>query len=240
MATLRSRIEVLEQQVRQSQPASQVDADGTPSQVQSASESVPSATLPEQPLSIISQRFLPSSSVTRQAVEGYFSSSGKLFHIFTRPQISVFMDSVWKNVDNGSLSWKADVCCITAIAAVGIQYTDTTGDTDADTFYEISKVHLDSVLEMRPLDAIKICTLLCMYNLMSGKAVASLVYGSEDPHYALAAMTPLKLNVISDCGLALGRRFGLYNSQRCQLPSLTDSMWVDYRRAWCTLVFVST
>ncbi|KAI0439798.1 hypothetical protein F4803DRAFT_529580 [Xylaria telfairii] len=220
VATLRSRIEVLEQQVRQSQPVSQVDAGGTLFQVQCASELVPSATPAEQPLSIISQRFLPSTSVTRQAVEGFLSSSGKLFHVFTRPQISVFMDSVWKNVEIGSQSWKADVCCLTAIAAVGIRYTDTTGDMDAcNAFYDISKVHLDSVLEMRPLDAIKIYTLLCMYNITNWKAVASLAY--------------------ADFGLALGRRFGLYGQHR-RLPSLTDSMWADYRKAWCTLVFVST
>ncbi|KAI0450975.1 hypothetical protein F5B21DRAFT_517035 [Xylaria acuta] len=219
VTALRSRIEVLEQQVGQSQSARQAGASRTRSQFQSGLDSVPSATSADQPPCIISQRFLPSISVTRQAVDGFFSSSGKLFHIFTRAQVCAFLDSVWKDVDLENQSWKADVCCLMAIAAVGIQYTDTTGDADvSDTFYDICKVHLDSVLETRPLDAIKICTLLCMYNV-TNKAVASLSY--------------------ADIGLALCRRFGLY-SRRRQLPSLTDSMWVDYRRASRTLVFLST
>ncbi|KAI8948598.1 hypothetical protein F4801DRAFT_581237 [Xylaria longipes] len=219
VAALRSRIEVLEQRVGQAQSASQADTSRTQSEFLSKPDSVSSATSAEQLPSIIAQRFLPSISVTRQAVEGFFSGNGELFHVFTRAQVSVFMDSVWKDVDIGSQSWKADVCCLMAIAAVGTLYTDTTGDTDvSDAAYDISKAHLDSVLEMRPLDAVKICTLLCMYNVMS-KAVASLAY--------------------ADIGLALCRRFGLYN-QRRQLPSLTDPMWVDYRRAWHTLTFLST
>ncbi|RYC56253.1 hypothetical protein CHU98_g9955 [Xylaria longipes] len=183
VAALRSRIEVLEQRVGQAQSASQADTSRTQSEFLSKPDSVSSATSAEQLPSIIAQRFLPSISVTRQAVEGFFSGNGELFHVFTRAQVSVFMDSVWKDVDIGSQSWKADVCCLMAIAAVGTLYTDTTGDTDvSDAAYDISKAHLDSVLEMRPLDAVKICTLLCMYNVMS-KAVASLAYAGEDPHY---------------------------------------------------------
>ncbi|KAI0547703.1 hypothetical protein F4679DRAFT_553113 [Xylaria curta] len=219
VAALRSQIKILEQQVGQSQHASEASASETQHQLRSRSASVPQATSPDQSPSIIPQRFLPSISVTQQAVDGFFSSSGKLFHIFTRSQASDFMDSVWKAANIESQNWKANVCCLMAIAAVGTQYTESTGGTDAsDTFYDISKVYLDSVLEMRPLDAVKIYSLLSMYNVTE-KAVASLVY--------------------ADTGLALCRRFGLY-CQRCQLPSLTDAMWMDYRRAFRTLMFLST
>ncbi|KAI1742774.1 hypothetical protein F4680DRAFT_411729 [Xylaria scruposa] len=220
VTALRTRIKVLEQQVGQFRHASQTVASKTQPQLQSRSASVlPQATSSDQLPSIVPQRSLPSISVTQQAVDGFFSSSSKLFHIFTRSQVSVFMESAWNGVHIESQDWKANVCCLMAIAAVGTQYTDTAGDTDAsDTFYDISKVYLDSVLEMRPLDAVKIYTLLCMYNIMK-KAVASLAY--------------------ADTGLALCRRFGLH-CRRCQLPSLTDTMWMDYRRAFRTLMFLST
>ncbi|KAK5625248.1 hypothetical protein RRF57_000964 [Xylaria bambusicola] len=67
-----------------------------------------------------------------------------------------------------------------AVAAAGAQYTNTSEDIGSSyAFYSIAKDYLDDVLEARPLDAIKVCTLLCQYNIVD-KPTTSLAYAGKD------------------------------------------------------------
>ncbi|GAP90753.2 putative nitrate assimilation regulatory protein nirA [Rosellinia necatrix] len=124
-----------------------------------------------------------------------------------------------QSANDGEEARNADLCCLMVVAASGALYTDT-ADAAASSamFYGIAKIHFDAVLETRPLDAIKVCTLFCLYNILD-KAVTSIAY--------------------ADIGLGLCHRFGLY-SKHPQSPDMADSMWVDYRRAWRTLIFFSS
>ncbi|KAI0409244.1 hypothetical protein F4802DRAFT_241299 [Xylaria palmicola] len=200
LAALQSRVQALEQQVHQSQLPVDTEAQtqrrplpDTPSLISSNN----------QLLTTAHQEPMPSASVTQEAIDAFFNWSGKLFHIFTRPQVSLFADSAWKSSDN----------------TAGSQHIDTSDDTiSPNVFYSIAKVYLDAILETRPLDAIKVCALLGIYNFMD-KTMASLAF--------------------VDIGLGLCRRFKL-DSQERQLSTLTDLMWVDYHEASHTLMFLST
>ncbi|KAI1758787.1 hypothetical protein GGR53DRAFT_471995 [Hypoxylon sp. FL1150] len=162
---------------------------------------------------------LPTIPFTQRALDGFFSCSGKLFHFFSRPQVSAFFDSVFQDEGELNSDKKADICCLMAVAAAGYQYTENKGGQESDErFYSLAKHYLDDIIETRPLDAIKVCSLLGMYNIFK-KNTTALAY--------------------VDIGLGMCLRFGL-DCERRQLSSLTDGMWLDYRRAWRTLTFFST
>ncbi|GAW22559.1 hypothetical protein ANO14919_120990 [Xylariales sp. No.14919] len=217
VAALQSRIQELEEEASHFRSAHQADSSEPWSRVQPGPDAPFPPTLASQPLGSTPQASLPSPLLTQEAIDSFFSCSGKLFHVFNNTQVSRLADSVWNGAENGSQSWKADVCCVMAVAAAGAQYANTTEDSSsADVFYHIAKRYLDELLETRPLDAIKVCTLLCFYNVMD-KALTSLIY--------------------AEAGISLCRRFGLSNRHRGS-STLTDSMWVDYRRAWRTLIFL--
>ncbi|KAI1429321.1 hypothetical protein F5Y12DRAFT_710226 [Xylaria sp. FL1777] len=162
---------------------------------------------------------VPSAPVTNSAIDGFFSCSGKLFHVFSEAQVSRIAESVYSEMDTESEDRRADIGSLMAVAAVGSQYANTViEDKVRETFYNVAKFYLEDVITRRPLESIKVCTLLCMYNVF-GKATVSLAY--------------------SDVGLGMCDRYGLHCQQR-QLGGITDSTWIDYRKTWRTLVFLST
>ncbi|RYC62437.1 hypothetical protein CHU98_g3787 [Xylaria longipes] len=77
-----------------------------------------------------------------------------------------------------------------------------------------NKIPVKNRTMVRPLDAIKVSTLLYMYNVF-GKATVSLAYADG------------AWNVRQVC-------------QRRQLDEITDLMWLDYHKAWSTLIFLSS
>ncbi|KAI0441934.1 hypothetical protein F4803DRAFT_562707 [Xylaria telfairii] len=149
---------------------------------------------------------MPNTPVTKRAIDGFFSCSGKLFHVFSQSQVSDIVDSVYSEPDSESEGRKASIGSLMAVAAVGSQYANTAIDNKVqETFYTFAKYHLDAVITQRPLDAIKVCTLLCMYNVF-GKATVSLAY--------------------ADAGLGICDRYGLHCPQR-QLDGIPDSTWLS-------------
>lgn len=182
VSALRSRIRVLEEQIGRSQLA---DTDSEePSEAQSglmppSDTPTPGASRHESPGSL-HRESLPSVSVTQQAVDGFFRCDGLLFHVFSRPQVDHFVDSVHASAGENEQSREADICCLMAIAGTGSLYADTIeADAYADKFYSIAKLKFDAVLEMRPLDGIKVCALFCLYNILD-KTVASVAYAGKD------------------------------------------------------------
>ncbi|KAK5627723.1 hypothetical protein RRF57_003438 [Xylaria bambusicola] len=162
---------------------------------------------------------IPSAPLTRRAIDGFFSCSGKLFHVFSQAQVTHIADSVFEERGSKGEDRKADIASLMAVAAVGSQYMNTTMDDKVqETFYSVAKIYLDAVIMRRPLEGVKVCTLLCMYNVF-GKATVSLAY--------------------ADAGLGMCDRFGLHCPRR-QIDGIEDSAWIDYRKAWRTLIFLST
>ncbi|KAH7468366.1 hypothetical protein FOMA001_g15867 [Fusarium oxysporum f. sp. matthiolae] len=119
---------------------------------------------------------IPSASTTQAAVDSFFSSSGKLFHVFSREQVSGYYKDVFGRDGCPIPNQKTAICCLAAVAAVGVQYN--AGDFEASiegVFYDLARHFFGSFMEEQPLDAIKVCALLAMYNIMN-KATVSLAY----------------------------------------------------------------
>ncbi|KAG7131588.1 Regulatory protein GAL4 like [Verticillium longisporum] len=162
---------------------------------------------------------IPSASITQAAVDSFFSSSGKLFHVFSREQVLGYYKDVFGSDGCPIPSQKTAVCCLAAVAAVGVQYNAGDFDVGIDgVFYDVARHFFGNFIEEQPLDAIKVCALLAMYNIMN-KTTASLAY--------------------IEVGLSMSKRHNL-NDKCYSYAGLSPEEWVDYRRTWRTLMFFSS
>ncbi|KAK8004508.1 plasma membrane SNARE protein (Sec9) [Apiospora arundinis] len=163
--------------------------------------------------------WLPPPDLTRRFVETFFSCSGKLFHVFSKDQINQCFETTFQTPNNGSLEYKADVCCLMTVAAIGAQYEHEVIDVEAQhTFYDVARHHLEAVIQARPLDAIKITTLFCLYNIMD-KTTVAVAY--------------------VEIGLGTCKRYRL----ECKMPpqgEFPEARWAEYRKAWRSLIFFSS
>ncbi|KAH8898589.1 hypothetical protein GQ53DRAFT_712005 [Thozetella sp. PMI_491] len=164
--------------------------------------------------------WIPPPDVARHTVDSFFDCSGRLFHLFSRDQMSDYFDIIYQIEGTASgPALELALGCLLSVAAVGAQYA--AGGTSHEmekSLYTSAKGYLDPILESHPLDAIKVCTLLAMYNIMDKTTVA--------------------LSYV-EVGLSLCRRNGL-DCKTCQRPGLSQVEWLGYRRAWRTLLFFSS
>ncbi|RGP80771.1 nitrate assimilation regulatory nira [Fusarium longipes] len=115
----------------------------------------------------------PDASVTAQALDSFFSCSGKLFHVFNKDDILEYYRHVFEAEESFSESLEAKLGCIMAVAAVGAQYQSSKFSKDLRVrFYNLAKLSLDAIIEQQPLQAIKVCTLLAQYNIFDKEMVA--------------------------------------------------------------------
>lgn len=122
---------------------------------------------------------LPSAKTTWAGVQSFFSATGKLFHIYTQQQMQDYYRAVFGVDGKPDTSRKLEICCLYAFAAVGIQYN--AGDFKkglGEAFHGVSRRFFSEVMEDRPLDTIKVCTLFAMYNILD-KATVALAYVGE-------------------------------------------------------------
>ncbi|KAH6874296.1 hypothetical protein B0T10DRAFT_521993 [Thelonectria olida] len=162
---------------------------------------------------------VPSASTTQAAVDSFFSSSGQLFHVFSREQVSGYYEDVFGSDGCPIQSQKTAICCLAAVAAIGVQYNADDFEVGIDgVFYDVTRHFFENLMEEQPLDAIKACTLLAMYNIMN-KATVSLAY--------------------IEVGLSMSKRHNL-NDKCYHYPGLSPEEWVDYRRTWRTLLWLSS
>ncbi|KAK5995253.1 hypothetical protein PT974_03652 [Cladobotryum mycophilum] len=165
------------------------------------------------------QHCIPSASDTQEAVNVFFSCSGRLLHVFSKEQAEARYSAVFNDQNESTEGSKADLCCVMGLASVGAQYMCGVLEKETEeAFYGIAKHYLDMVIEERPYDAIKVCALLAMYNIM-GKATVSLAY--------------------VEIGLGMCRRFGI-NTHAGQMYATSEEEWVDNRKTWRTLMFLSS
>ncbi|KAL6405769.1 hypothetical protein AUP68_10907 [Ilyonectria robusta] len=132
--------------------------------------------LPADASTFLISLVIPSASTTQAAVDSFFSSSGKLFHVFSREQVTGYYKHVFGSDGCPIRSRKTAICCLATVAAVGVQYNTDDFEVGMDgVFYDVAKHFFENLMEEQPLDAIKACTLLAMYNIMT-KATVSLAY----------------------------------------------------------------
>ena len=119
---------------------------------------------------------IPSAQTTVAAIQSFFSSSGKLFHVFSRDQIDNYYRSVFGLDGRPNINNTVALCGLAAVASVGIQYNPGDFDPESEVvFYNVARHYFSDVLEKQPLDAIKVATMLAMYNILC-KATATLAY----------------------------------------------------------------
>ncbi|KAJ3565334.1 hypothetical protein NPX13_g7544 [Xylaria arbuscula] len=194
VATLRSEIRLLKEQASKSQPTNPTPAFDAPAQSQTLPDASSAATLLSRSLTSIRGSF-PTNSATQEAVDNFFASS-----LTAKAERQIY-----------AVSWPLPLLVLSTV-------TPPMTLIPLLPFYGIAKFYLDDILEERPLDAIKVCALLCHYNV-TDNINASLAY--------------------ADIGLGLCRRYGLYDQHRGPSTS-TGSDWANYRTAWRTLLFMFT
>lgn len=119
------------------------------------------------------------SDVLREAIDGYHTCICHLFHVFSPQQV----DQQWEKMtsDTGAVQSAAS-SCITAIAAVGARYWDNDVQQPVEEeCYDRASHGFEKVLETNPLDALKVCTLLAMYNIVDKSTVALSWVGKCSP-----------------------------------------------------------
>jgi len=163
--------------------------------------------------------FLPSAQSTWAGVQSFYSSSGKLFHVFSESQVQDYHKSVYGFDGKPNRSQKVAICCLCIVAAIGVQYNPGDFEKGSDgALYEVAHHLFASVVEESPLEAIKVCTLLAMFNVMN-KATVALAY--------------------VETGLTMSKRQS-QGTGVCHPSSLTEKQWVDFRQVWRTLIFFSS
>jgi hypothetical protein len=124
----------------------------------------------------LSQPPLPDPSVTEQAIDSFFRCSGKLFHVYTKEEISQYCRAIFGTQGTLTEDVKAKVCSVMSVSSVGAQYLPHVFSKDVEVgFYDLAKHFFEAILEQDPYQAIKACTLLAQYNIMS-KSTVSLAY----------------------------------------------------------------
>ncbi|KAK0652714.1 hypothetical protein B0T16DRAFT_104773 [Cercophora newfieldiana] len=164
---------------------------------------------------------MPNAEATRAAIQNFYARSGGLFYAFPKKQIEEYCRGVFDRGYRLDVSQRVAICCLCSVAAVGVQYAipgvDNMDRSTAPVFYDISRHYFADILEEQPLEAIKVCAILAMYNVMI-KATAGLAY--------------------VEAGMSMSQRFATFGSPR---PSfLTEREWEEFRVTWRMLLFLSS
>jgi hypothetical protein len=160
---------------------------------------------------------------TQKAIDAFFPFTSGLFHIYSRQQLRDFVQ------DNLQMPSKApssaiqkeravSIASVSAVAAVGYRHAARVPELSTEVaYYDTARFYLDAVLENSPLDAVKLCALLALYNIPS-KATVALSY--------------------VDMGESLAQRLGLNNREYCN-TNVSSEEWLLYRKTWRALRFLS-
>lgn len=141
-----------------------------------ASDEVPLKQSIERQTPVISEIFLPDRSLLIRGTEAFFSSSLLPFDLFSKEEITKFLSLVYPETGPIQHTDFAALACLAAIAAVGARSTRAALDKDTpQTMYNVARSNFEAVVKAKPLDAVKCCVMLAMYNLIS-QSSAALIY----------------------------------------------------------------
>ncbi|KAH6663587.1 hypothetical protein F5X68DRAFT_251338 [Plectosphaerella plurivora] len=180
----------------------------------------PSRPSSERKNSTLPEIALPDRTIISNAIEAFFTFSFQPFHVFTQEEAGHLLRTVYfRDLAPSQEYDQAATACLAAIAAVGARYHRAKLSKDTSQgLYDVARYYFDKTIDTRPLDAIRCCVLLAMYNFMSRPTVA-LVY--------------------VETGLSMARRQGLY-ARDPRDTTLTIQRWTEYRKAWRTLLCLSS
>lgn len=121
---------------------------------------------------------LPSPELTRDAVKSFWRFSGRLLELFSQRDTDRFYKAMFGLDGQPDISQKVAICCLCVVAALGVQNCDDFEKGTDEIFFDVSRHFFTDVLEQRPLDAIKVCALYTLYNILK-KATVALFYVGE-------------------------------------------------------------
>lgn len=162
---------------------------------------------------------LPSAKTMWAGVQSFYSSSGKLFHVFTVEQVNQHHRAVFGFDNRPKLDERVSIGCLAIVAAIGVQYNPNEFEKGTDELlYSAARLLYTDILEFGPLLAIKVCTLLAMYNI-NNKGTVALAY--------------------IETGLTMCHRQS-DTAGVCNADQLTEQEWVEFRKTWRTLMFFNS
>jgi hypothetical protein len=118
---------------------------------------------------------IPNATITQAAIDNFFNCAGNLLHVFSREQAKQFHQHVFES-RNRDAHWRASVCCLCALAAIGKAYDQSPNASGSSRrYYEISKSLFEDLIEVRSLDGTKVCSLLALFNIFD-KATLAIIH----------------------------------------------------------------
>ncbi len=109
-----------------------------------------------------------------KAADTLLKVSGLVFRVYSPEQQRDILQHVYH--DSERTSSKAAICELCSLAAVGTQFSGGEIPPDnGDIMYSMAKQFLDDVIAVSPLRALKVVTLLAVYNMLN-HATVSLAY----------------------------------------------------------------
>ncbi|KAI9687648.1 MAG: hypothetical protein M1820_010419, partial [Bogoriella megaspora] len=143
-------------------------------------------------------------------VEAFHSCTGCIFHVFDKSEAESLFSTVAQAIREAGEDWpsvifgdstviriRASLCAVSIMAAIGLQYTrdpinsmnfepsKRTGTyAYVNVFYELSKHSMEAAIEYSPVDAMKICAAISMFNII-GHATIAVAYTEMGLKFAL-------------------------------------------------------
>lgn len=121
---------------------------------------------------------LPEEEKVSNAIDAFCSSSSRFFQLYTQDQVSRYRD-IWycgSELAGHGTEESVAVSCVASVAAIGGMCVEGIMGSEAIVnLYELARHRFEHVVEQDPLNALKLCTFMCMYNVM-GKATVALAY----------------------------------------------------------------
>lgn len=111
--------------------------------------------------------------VLMEAFSVFLKCTTTIFHIYTREEVDLLLTESLQANSQVPLSVLCEAC---AIAAVGSRFSRSKISPElGEYFFSITKQLLDECIEKTPLQAIKVCALLAICNIVN-KATAAFAY----------------------------------------------------------------
>jgi len=119
--------------------------------------------------------WMPNAESSRVAIRIFYQEAGKVFHVFSEQQVEAYLALAFEPHGRMGVSWRSALCCVCVVAALGAQCRPSDFDTGTHrTYYDIANLCFASVVS-NPLEHIKVCSLLAMYNILE-KATVGLAF----------------------------------------------------------------
>lgn len=139
----------------------------------------PPSEIPSRKDTLLAEISLPDRPILVKATAAFFYSSLQPFHVFSRNEVDRLLHIVYPDLNSPQVHNHAAIASLAAVAAVGARYHQAKLDEDTSrALYDLAQHCFDKVIDTQPLDAIKCCVLLAMYNFMARSTVALVYVGA--------------------------------------------------------------